>query len=71
MKIIFEKEKCIGCGSCAAVCSGFWEMDAQGKACLKKAKKAVQTNNQELEVQKFDCNKEAADNCPAQCIHIK
>ena len=70
MKIIFEKEKCIGCGSCAAVCPKFWELDTQGKARLKKAKKNADTGNQELEIQKINCNKEAADNCPSQCIRI-
>ncbi len=70
VKVIFEEEKCIGCGSCSALCPKFWEMGTQGKACLKKAKKNSNTKKQELEIDKIDCNKEAADNCPAQCIHI-
>ena len=71
VKVIFEKNKCIGCGSCATVCPKFWGLDTQGKARLKKAKRNADTKNQELEVEKVDCNKEAMNNCPAQCIHIK
>ena len=26
---------------------------------------------QELEIKEIDCAKEAAEGCPAQCIHIK
>lgn len=34
MKVIIDKEKCIGCGSCVAVCPGVFEMTADGKAEL-------------------------------------
>ncbi|MFC1663924.1 ferredoxin [Patescibacteria group bacterium] len=70
MKIIQEKEKCIGCGSCVVVCSKYWEMKEDGKAHLKGSKKNPKTGNQELETQKADCNEEAANSCPAQIIHI-
>jgi len=70
MKIIHEKEKCIGCGSCVALCPKFWEMAEDGKASLLNSKKNPKTGNDELEVQKIGCNQEAADACPVQCIHI-
>jgi len=58
MKIEFEKEKCIGCGACAAVCSDNWEID-DGKAHPKSLDSDA------------ECNKEAANACPVQCIHVK
>lgn len=70
MKIIHEREKCIGCGSCAAICSKYWEITEDGKSMLLGSKansKAIY----ELEVQEAGCNQEAADVCPVQCIHIK
>lgn len=70
MKIIHERQKCIGCGACAVVCPAFWEMAEDGKANLKGAKK-IQNENYQLEVEEVGCNKEAADSCPVQCIHIK
>jgi len=59
-KIEFEKEKCIGCGSCAAICPENWELGSDGKAHPK-----------ETEIEKLACNKQAEEMCPVQCIHIK
>jgi ferredoxin len=58
-KVIVDREKCIGCGACAATCPKTFEM-ADGKA---KVKKAV--------VKDITCEKEAAENCPVQAITIK
>lgn len=69
MKIIHEREKCIGCGSCVALCPKFWEMAEDGKSDLKGATKNSE-GNYELEVEEVDCNQEAADSCPVQIIHI-
>ena len=69
-KITFEREKCIGCGSCQAICPKYWKINENGKACLKKSEHNLKTKNEELEIQKIDCNQEAADACPAQCIQI-
>lgn len=70
MKIILERKKCIGCGSCAAVCPKFWEMAEDGLAKLKGGKTNSKTGNDELEVKAVDCNQEAADSCPVQIIKI-
>lgn len=69
MKIIQEHEKCIGCGSCAAVCPKFWQMGEDGKAEPINSKKSG--SNYEAEVEKVSCNQEAADSCPVQCIMVK
>jgi len=58
--IKFEREKCIGCGSCAAVCPVNWELKDDGKAM---------PINTELE--NMSCNQTAAEICPAQCIHVQ
>ncbi|MBU2564156.1 ferredoxin [Patescibacteria group bacterium] len=64
-KIIQQKDKCIGCGTCVAVCPDFWEMGQDGKATLKGSKENV------LEVQDPGCNKEAASSCPVQIITVE
>ncbi|MEM3422873.1 MAG: ferredoxin [Candidatus Bilamarchaeaceae archaeon] len=69
VKIIHDRDVCIGCGACVAVCSTYWEMGDDGKSKLKGA-----TNNGGkfvLEVQKTECNKDAAQSCPVNCIHIE
>jgi len=58
-KISVDQEKCIGCGSCAAICPKSFEM-VDGKAHAKKA-----------DVKKITCEKEAADSCPVDAISIK
>ena len=68
MKIVQEHEKCIGCGSCAAICPKYWEISDDGKAKIVGSKKVGA--NYELEVDKLGCNQEAADACPVQCIKI-
>ncbi len=75
MKIIQEREKCIGCGACVAVCPKYWEMADDGKVNLlgshpsggqPKAEKVTY----ELEIKETECNQDAADGCPVQCIKI-
>jgi ferredoxin len=68
-KIIHEREKCIGCGSCAALCPKFFEMADDGKARLLEGQKNAEGND-ELEVEEVGCAQEAADACPVQIIHI-
>jgi len=57
-KVKQDKELCIGCGACVALCPKNWEMD--GMKAKPKSDKC----------EKDDCNMEAAEACPAQCIHI-
>lgn len=66
-KIVHERDACIGCGACVAACEKFWSLK-DGKSSLKGAKKVGLKF--ELEVEDIGCNKEAAEVCPANCIHI-
>lgn len=61
-----DRDNCIGCGACVGLCPDFWDMGSDGKAKLKGAK------NNELEIKDADLalNKEAADSCPVNVIHI-
>jgi ferredoxin len=58
-KIVFDKNGCIGCGTCAAICPENWEMSGD-KAIPKKT-----------ELDSLDCNQEAADACPVNVIKIE
>ena len=68
MKIKIEKEKCIGCGSCSAICPKYFEIDEEGKSHLKGANKQ---KIEELEVEKVECAEPASEACPSQCIYIE
>jgi len=69
-KIILEREKCIGCGSCVALCPKYFQIADDGKSFLKNANKNSKTGNEELEIERTECSQEAADSCPVQVIHI-
>jgi len=58
-KLVQDREECIGCGGCSAICDN-WELKDDGKASPKKK-----------EVDELGCNQEAADVCPVQCIKIE
>jgi len=59
-KINLDKNKCIGCGTCAAVCPGNYELDKDGKAKLLNE-----------EVKSLGCNRIAKETCPVKAIVIK
>lgn len=67
-KIQLEREKCIGCGSCQALCPKYFELQDDGKSHIKDA---VKQDVEELETDKLECAESAAEACPAQCIHIE
>jgi ferredoxin len=54
-----DKEKCIGCGSCAAICPGNFEMGEDGKSSVLKE-----------EIDELGCNQVAAESCPVQAITV-
>jgi ferredoxin len=57
-EIKVDKGKCIGCGSCEAICPKIFTLK-DGKAIAKKAM-----------VDKIDCEEEAKDSCPVGAISI-
>lgn len=71
VKIVLEREKCIGCGACQALCPKYWEISDDGKINLLGSKAVAGTENYELEIKEVECNQEATDSCPVQCIHLK
>ena len=66
-----DRPNCIGCAACEAVAPNFWEMNSDGKSDIKNAKN-VDNGWQQLEIEEkdFQANKEAADSCPVNVIHI-
>ena len=70
-KLQHDRPNCIGCAACEAVAPDFWEMNGDGKSDIKQGKN-VDNVWQELELEEkdFAANKEAADSCPVNVIHI-
>jgi ferredoxin len=71
MKIILEQKKCIGCGSCAAICPKHFKMGKNNKSELIDAKKDKDDIYEKEIVKVTEEIKDAESSCPAMCIHIK
>lgn len=71
LKIIHDRPNCIACGACAALNPEDWEMDEHdGLSNLKKSKKVGVEEHREIDEQEFEANRECADACPVNVIHI-
>ncbi|MEM3154951.1 MAG: ferredoxin [Candidatus Woesearchaeota archaeon] len=78
-RIVFDRKNCIGAAACAAVAPEFWVMKDDGKADLIGSK-VDENGNQVLLVSEnqlskegknvLAVNKDAAEVCPVQVIHI-
>jgi ferredoxin len=75
VKVIFDRQSCIGAGICCVVCPKFWKMAKDGKAELLGSKENPETGEYELEIEvneeDLNCLKESADSCPAQVIKVE
>lgn len=69
MKIKLERNKCIGCGSCVAVCDKYFEMGEDNLSKIKGGQTIGE--NMELEINEVGCAKEAAEICPVQIIKVE
>lgn len=75
-KIDHDRPNCIGCGACAAVAPDFWEMSAlDGKSDIKGSERqedAGEIVRESLDIndEQYTKNKEAADCCPVNVIHL-
>ncbi len=75
-KIDHDRPNCIGCGACAAVAPEFWEMSAfDGKSDVKGSQREedggeIVRETLDIDDANYTKNKEAADCCPVNVIHL-
>ncbi len=62
MKVKVNRDSCIGCGACAAICEDVFEIDDEG---LSTAKVEEVEDDKKQEVQ------DAADSCPTGAIEVE
>lgn len=67
-----NKPECIGCGACAAVAPEFWVMNENDNKSDIKDSKLLENGWEEREIEEKDLaiNKDAAESCPVNVIHI-
>ncbi len=56
-----DQEKCVGCGTCAAIAPDMFEMNDSGKAQVKDGDFSSQE----------DLMNQAKDSCPANAINVE
>ena len=72
IKIIYDREGCIGAGVCAALAPDEWVMNDDGKADLKGAKKNGEGKfEMEIDEAALERNIQAAEGCPVIVIHLQ
>lgn len=62
MKVIVNKDACIGCGACAAICDSVFEIDDEGLSTLK---------DDEVEKDEEELVRDAQDSCPTGAIEVE
>jgi ferredoxin len=62
MKGFVDKDACIGCGMCAAICPEVFKMTDDGKA---------EASENEIEDKLMDSAKDAEQECPVSAITIE
>ncbi|MFH1643361.1 MAG: ferredoxin [Patescibacteria group bacterium] len=70
MKIVHDRSKCIGCGSCVALCADFFEIAEDGRAHLLKSQLDEKLDMETREIEEAECAEEAVNICPVQCIQL-
>ena len=62
MKVKVNRDSCIGCGACAAICDDVFEIDDEGLSTVKK---------EEVDDDKKQEVQDAADSCPTGAIDFR
>jgi len=71
-KFIYDRENCIGCGSCAALDPKNWKMQTDGKSKLLNSKEIKEDIfEKEFSEENLEENLETAHSCPVNVIHIE
>ena len=62
MKVLLNRDACIGCGACAALCENIFEIDNEGISVVKK---------EEVQGEDIELAKDAIESCPTGAIELE
>lgn len=67
-KLEIVRPECTGCELCTTTCPDLFVMSGDGLSVLNGGKRIG--DNDELELDDAGCGRDAAADCPANCIHL-
>lgn len=74
MKVIIDRDKCIGAAPCIAVAPNVFELDDEGKAFVKDEAKNATDDDGKIRIKTDSADDEtiktAAESCPVQAIIV-
>ena len=65
MKVKVNKDACIGCGACAAICDIVFELDDEGLSVVKAGQEEVKDEENKQAVI------DASESCPTGAIEVE
>lgn len=70
MKVKVNKDSCIGCGACAAICDEVFEINDEGLSEVKKTEENKDLEFTPVKEELQDEVRDAVDSCPTGAIEI-
>ncbi len=71
MKVIIDREGCIGCGVCEALCSEVFKLLEDGKSGIVEKYRKRDPSEGEVEDSLSACVESAKTSCPVEVISTK
>lgn len=62
MKVVLNRDACIGCGACAALCEDIFEIDNEGLSKVIK---------EEVKDEEVELTRDAIESCPTGAITLE
>ena len=71
MKVTIDRENCIGCGACEAVCPEVFQLADDGKSSIVEKYQEGVPDKGEVGEELASCIESAKDSCPVEVINVE
>ena len=71
MKVAIDREGCIGCGACEALCPEVFKLLEDGKSSIVEKYRSGELGKGEVEEDLITCVENAKTSCPVEVISIE
>lgn len=71
MKIVIDRENCIGCGACETVCPEVFELAEDGKSSITEKYRRSDLGQGKVKEGMASCVESAKDSCPVEVISME